>query len=137
DSLLGSKQADKQNLPAPRGPTRPAFIGSHQMPLREDATFYRALEFMLCRSRPKIEFSVERIEAEEIPVWPARRRTRAHITELVEIIPALYRSTLHERLGGRQRFGQVRNYRRHIENKPMDKRARRGVRIFANEREAL
>src|SRR5262245_23822980 len=104
------------------------------MPLRENVAFRRALELLLCGARPKLESRVERIKAEEIPMRFALRRAWAVVPDILKIVPALYGAALHKLLRGRHRFGQIRDYRRHVEYDPMDEIAGRGIRVLAHQR---
>src|SRR5260370_10195822 len=98
--------------------------------------FHSALDVGLRRARFKVEFCIESIQLEEIAMRLARRRTRAAITDLAEIDPALARSA-GKLLLLRDSFGKFSCGRRKVVEHPVHPPACRCIGSIHNERKTL
>jgi hypothetical protein len=99
--------------------------------------FHGQNKILSTRSGLKLEFGVQRVEPEEVPMravlgW----RAGASVADALEIIPTLYRAVGEARFR-RHAFRQFGGRRRKIVENPMRKCAGRRVGVLTNQRETL
>src|SRR5690242_638605 len=104
--------------------------------MREDMPLHGALDVGLSRARFQIQFRIQRIKLEEVPVWIARWRTRSSVADFAEIVAPLPRA-IWKLFLFRHAFRKFSRVGRKIQQYPMDPRAYGSVGIVHDQREAL
>src|SRR5262249_56662367 len=99
-----------------------------QLGLALHMPLHRLGDVLLGRAGRESEFSIERVELEEVAMGRAARRTRATVADLPEAVGPVA-ATILQRLLGRDAFGKPAGRCREVVEHPVDPRAGGRIRI--------
>jgi hypothetical protein len=111
-------------------------VPPHQVGLRQDVPFHRAIQFGPARSGGQVRLLVQRIDPEKVPVRGAGWRTWASVACSAEPIPSLSRA-IRQLPAFWQVFGQISRAWREIVQEPVNERAHWRIGILNHQAKTL